>query len=191
MKTFKRAEDVPLYGQEMHAQVRRAEQADAALIFNLIESLSGDGTLLHRSLAEIEASLSTFIVASTEQGEFLGCAALHRYGQHLAEVRSIAVRPEARGAGAGGMLLQWLVAEMALSGTRCACLFTRVPTFFAHYGFKVVNLSAVPDKFNKDCILCPRRNACDEIAMAMGELPGGFLTGAIPASALVSLPSAI
>jgi amino-acid N-acetyltransferase len=133
--------------------------------------MTADGTLLRRSLHEIEQQVNTFIVADSDKGEFLGCAALHHYGAHLAEVRSIAVRPEARGLGVGGMLLERLLDDVQTTGTRCACLFTRVPDFFAHYGFHTVPLAAVPDKVAKDCIRCSRRHRCDEIAMARGELP--------------------
>ena len=42
------------------------------------------------------------------RGVFQGCGALHLYGPHLAEVRSIVVRPEAKSKGTGGMLLQSL-----------------------------------------------------------------------------------
>ena len=151
--------------------IRHADRADVADIFRLIESLTSDGTLLRRSEREIAQQLSSFIVARGEEGEFLGCAALHRYGKHLAEIRSIAVRPEARGLGAGGRLLEHLLAELRESGTRCACLFTRVPSFFAHYGFHDVPLASFTDKVAKDCVHCPRRSHCDEIAMALGELP--------------------
>jgi amino-acid N-acetyltransferase len=29
----------------------------------------------------------------------------------------------------------------------------------------------LPDKIYKDCVNCPRLNACDEIAMVRGKLP--------------------
>ena len=151
--------------------VRPASLADLGNIFNLIESMTSDGTLLRRTKHEIEAHLDTFIVAISGSGEFLGCAALHRYGPHLAEIRSIAVKPEARGLGAGGMLLEQLLHQVQATGTGCACLFTRIPSFFAHYGFHAVSLSSIPDKFAKDCARCPRREHCDEVAMALGELP--------------------
>jgi amino-acid N-acetyltransferase len=35
----------------------------------------------------------------------------------------------------------------------------------------VVEKEAIPDKLLKDCLKCPRRNACDEIAMYKGTLP--------------------
>ncbi len=151
--------------------VRRAQRSDVAPIFGLIDSMTADGTLLRRSAREIEQQIETFIVAESASAEFLGCAALHRYGTHLAEVRSIVVEPEARGLGAGGMLLQRLLEDVRTTGTQCACLFTRVPGFFAHYGFHPVPLVALADKVVKDCSHCARRQHCDEIAMAYGVLP--------------------
>jgi amino-acid N-acetyltransferase len=181
---------VPRCPASRRLAVRRACRADAKNIHALIDSMTADGTLLRRSLSEIEQHCDTFVVAELLVGpdkygpqehgpekhdacenRFLGCAALHRYGAHLAEIRSIAVRPEARGLGAGGMLLEQLLRDVAETGTQCACLFTRIPGFFEHYGFHNISLAAVPDKVAKDCVRCPRRDACDEIAMALGELP--------------------
>src|SRR5664279_4358251 len=75
------------------AMVRQAKLQDAVNIFELVNSLSGDGTLLRRSYAEICENVRDFAVAESEAGIFLGCGALHLYGPHLAEVRSIVVKP--------------------------------------------------------------------------------------------------
>ena len=56
----------------------------------LICSYSADGTLLPRSLAEICENVRDFIVLE-EAGQVIGCGALHLYGPHLAEIRSITV----------------------------------------------------------------------------------------------------
>ena len=85
------------------ATVRGAKLQDAVNIFELVNSLSGDGTLLRRNYAEICENVRDFAVAESESGVFLGCGALHLYGPHLAEVRSIVVKPEAKGQGAGGL----------------------------------------------------------------------------------------
>ena len=53
----------------------------------------------------------------------------------------------------------------------CVCLFTRIPEFFAPFGFKAAERDAIPDKLYKDCLNCPRINNCDEVAMYLGELP--------------------
>lgn len=149
--------------------VRNANPADAESIFKLIESMVDDGTLLRRPLDEIQQHIDTFVVAESAEGTFLGCAALYRYGKHLAEIRSIAILPEGRGIGAGGLLLKRLLQDIQETGATCACLFTRLPAFFAHYGFHEVSLDSVPEKVAKDCVRCPRREHCDETAMTYGE----------------------
>jgi amino-acid N-acetyltransferase len=53
----------------------------------------------------------------------------------------------------------------------CVCLFTRIPRFFARFGFEIAKRENLPDKIYKDCLGCPKLHACDEIAMVRGELP--------------------
>lgn len=153
------------------AVVRQARLQDAVNIFELVNSLSGDGTLLRRSYAEICENVRDFHVAESEAGVFLGCGALHLYGPHLAEVRSIVVKPEAKGQGAGGRLLRALLEEAEEQGVVSVCLFTRIPDFFFHFGFRVAERTTLPDKIYKDCQACPRLYACDEVAMVRGPLP--------------------
>ena len=85
--------------------VRKALLQDASNVYDLVNSLSGDGTLLKRAFAEICENIRDFTVAESDGGVFLGCGALHFYGPHLCEVRSIVVKPEAKGQGAGGRIL--------------------------------------------------------------------------------------
>jgi amino-acid N-acetyltransferase len=158
-------------------QVHKAHLQDARNVFDLVNSLSGDGTLLRRSYAEVCENIRDFTVAETADGEFLGCGALHLYGPHLAEVRSIVVKPEAKGHGAGGLLLQALVEEAEQHAVLSVCLFTRIPDFFEHFGFRVAERDAMPDKIYKDCQTCPRLYACDEVAMVRGPLPKVTMLG--------------
>jgi amino-acid N-acetyltransferase len=153
------------------ATVRQAKLQDAVNIFELVNSLSGDGTLLRRSYAEICENVRDFAVAESESGIFVGCGALHLYGPHLAEVRSIVVKPEAKGQGAGGRLLQGLLEEAEAQGVVSVCLFTRIPDFFFRFGFRIAERTTLPDKIYKDCQACPRLYACDEVAMVRGPLP--------------------
>src|SRR5580698_908179 len=83
-------------------EIRKARLQDASNIYELVNSLSSDGTLLRRAFAEICENVRDFTVAESAQGIFQGCGALHLYGPHLAEVRSIVVRPEAKSKGTGG-----------------------------------------------------------------------------------------
>lgn len=152
----------------MHA--RSARLPDAFAIEQLIQVHVGDGTLLPRSLAEICENIRDFVVVENE-GEIVGCGALHLYGMHLAEVRSITVTTNAKGKGAGRILIDALLKEASKQSVTCVCLFTRIPDFFGRMGFKEVEKEALPDKLLKDCVRCPRQNACDEIAMYRGTLP--------------------
>ena len=167
---------------------REALLPDAERIHELICSYSPDGTLLPRSLAEICENVRDFTVAESESGVFLGCGALHLYGPHLAEVRSIVVKPEAKGQGAGGKLLRALLAEAEEQSVTAVCLFTRIPDFFFHFGFRVVDRTTLPDKIYKDCQNCPRLHRCDEVAMARGNLPKVSILGSkIEAEQLVRM----
>jgi len=71
-------------------------------------------------------------------------------------VRSIVVKPEAKGQGAGGRILSALIEEAEEHGIQSVCLFTRIPDFFFKYGFRTVeDKTELPDKVFKDCQNCP------------------------------------
>jgi amino-acid N-acetyltransferase len=153
---------------------RRATLPDVEQLHDLIHGYSEAGTLLPRSLAELCENVRDFIVVEDGVGanaRIIGCGALHLYGQHLTEIRSIAVIPGHKGKGAGRLLVEGLLAEAQHHDVSCVCLFTRIPEFFAHFGFRVAKREELPDKIYKDCVNCPKLHACDEIAMVRGELP--------------------
>ncbi len=94
--------------QEAHVRTRKAILPDVEHIHGIIRSYSGNGTLLPRTLAEMCENMRDFVVVE-DDGQIIGCGALHLYGMHLAEIRSIAVcprqragrRPQAGGSAAG------------------------------------------------------------------------------------------
>jgi amino-acid N-acetyltransferase len=149
---------------------RNAALPDVEHIHAIIRSYSGNGTLLPRTVSELCENVRDFVVAEHD-GQIIGCGALHLYGPHLAEIRSIAVVPSAKGLGAGAKLVRALMQEAERHRVSCVCLFTRIPQFFAHMGFSIATREALPDKIYKDCIHCPNLHACDEIAMYRGEIP--------------------
>jgi amino-acid N-acetyltransferase len=158
-------------------RVRKARLPDADAIYKLIRGLSFDGTLLPRTEPEICENIRDFTIAETDEGEFLGAGALQLYGPHLAEIRSIAVDEKSKRQGAGGRLVEALVAEADEHSVPCVCLFTRIPHFFERFGFVEVGRTALPDKIYKDCANCPRLHACDEVPMARGTLPDVAILG--------------
>src|ERR1700754_1838213 len=107
---------------ELKTPFLRASQAqlpDASAIHHLIESFTHDNTLLLRSYSEICKNIHTFTIVETSSGQFTGCAALHVYGKHLAEIRSIVVNPGAQKTGAGSLLLRTLLNQAEARGIRC------------------------------------------------------------------------
>jgi amino-acid N-acetyltransferase len=152
---------------------RSAVLPDVERIYAIIQPYADAGTLLPRPVAELNENIRDFVVAE-ENGRVIGCGALHLYGTHLAEIRSIAVASEAKGHGAGRALVDALMNEAQRQSVTCVCLFTRTPGFFAHLGFDVARRQELPDKIYKDCVCCPKLSSCDEIAMVKGQIPANF-----------------
>jgi amino-acid N-acetyltransferase len=151
-------------------KTRNAVLPDVDQIHAVIQPYADKGVLLPRSKPELSENVRDFIVAE-QDGRVIGCGALHLYGTHLAEIRSIAVTPQSKGLGIGRFLVNALMEESQRHSVTCVCLFTRTPGFFAHLGFAVAQRQHLPDKIYKDCVHCPKLTDCDEIAMTVGEIP--------------------
>jgi len=114
-------------------RTRNAILPDVEQIYSIIHPYSQSGTLLPRAIAELNENVRDFVVAE-DAGKIIGCGALHLYGMHLAEVRTIAVDPAAKGRGAGRKVVEALLEEATRQHVACVCLFTRIPDFFWPFG---------------------------------------------------------
>ena len=124
---------------------------------------------------------------SKHRGRIVGCGALHLYGPHLAEIRSITVDPGIQRMGGGKRLVEALLEEAEKHRVSCICLFTRKPGFLrCIWDSPMAQREDLPDKIYKDCCVCPRLHCCDEVAMVRGELPK-FAILPEPANMLVKL----
>lgn len=141
-----------------------------AIIQSYVEPEAREITLLPRTIPELCENVRDFVVAK-QDGKIVGCGALHLYGMHLAEIRSIAVSRESKGRGVGRALVTALLQEARRQSVTCVCLFTRTPEFFARLGFQVAQREMLPDKIYKDCVTCPRLSDCNETAMVLGKIP--------------------
>ena len=150
-------------------RTRDAILPDAEQIHGLIAAYSGDGTLLPRNFAEICENVRDFVVLE-DRGEIVGCGALHLYGQHLAEIRSITVDPAFQGSGGGERLVKALLARRTSTKSAASACSpasrNSLPTWDS-----LAQREDLPDKIHKDCWVCPRLHCCDEVAMVRGELP--------------------
>ena len=83
------------------------------------------------------------VFVAEQDGVVVGCGALHVMWEDLAEIRTLAVRPEAKGHGVGSLLMEALVADARDLGVeRLFCLTFEVD-FFTRHGFVVIEGQAV------------------------------------------------
>jgi len=109
-------------------------------------------------------NIRDFTVAC-ENGRIVGCGALHFYTPYSGEIRSLAVEPGLKTHGIGRMLMESLEAEAREHDLVSIFAFTYVDGFFRKLGFTEVDRGELPLKAWKDCLRCPKFQACDEIAM--------------------------
>ncbi|KPK65587.1 MAG: acetyltransferase [Planctomycetes bacterium SM23_32] len=144
--------------------VEKAHIDDAPQILALVNYYAERQLMLPRSLNDVYESLRDFFVRR-EEGEVVGCAALHISWQGLGEVRSLAVREGAQRQGIGSALVESCLEEARQLGMRRVFVLTYLPGFFERFGFARYAKEELPHKVWADCLNCPRFPDCDEIAM--------------------------
>ncbi len=154
--------------------LRKAKMQDIPALLRLINGYARDGIMLPRNEFELSEGIRDFTVACLED-RLAGCAALHFYGPSIAEVRSLAVAPDVKGCGAGRRLMDALEREARDFGLDAVFAFTYVPGFFSKLGYVEVDRGDLPLKAWKDCLRCPKFQACDEIAVLKMLKEGAIL----------------
>lgn len=147
-------------------RIRAARPEDLPALFALVDRYARRGLLLPRSAEEIAATLAEWVVAE-EDGRVVGCGSLVWMSPALVEIRSLAVEESLQGNGVGGALVQALVARARAAGARTVFALTRAVAFFERQGFRVTDRERFPEKVWRDCVRCPLRDRCDEVAVAM------------------------
>jgi amino-acid N-acetyltransferase len=146
------------------AIIRPAEPEDAAQIFELVNYGEREGQLLPRSLDAIRESIDDWVVAASA-GHIVGVGSLVEMGPTLVEIRSLAVAPAYRKNGIGAKIVEALVGEAQARGIKMVFALTRAVPFFERVGFGVTEKENFPEKVWRDCLICPVRHACDEVAV--------------------------
>lgn len=144
--------------------IRKAILKDVKDIQELIKLYSSRGDILPRSLSELYDQLRDFFVY-IQNRKVIGICALHICWEDLAEIRSLAVRVEARNKGIGARLVRACLDECESLGIKKVFALTYKPNFFERFGFKIVDKTALPHKIWADCLKCVKFPDCDEVAM--------------------------
>jgi len=146
---------------------RFAQTVDAEAICSLINYYAERGQMLHRSMESAYNSLREFQVAIGDDGQVAGCVAVDIFWADLAEVKSLAVAPDMVGQGIGGQLLAAAIEDARRMGVKRLFTLTYEQGFFQRQGFEVIDRHDLPEKVWRECMACPKADACDEIAMML------------------------
>lgn len=151
--------------------LRNADEQDVMNIHELLKVYAADRLLLPRPPEDILEKIRNFRILELN-GEFAGCTALRNYGGGLYEVRSLAVRKEMLGKGAGSAMVAALLDSLRRTTTEPVRVFalTYRDNFFHRLGFQTVEKEMFPEKIWSDCSVCPKKDRCDEIAVLI-EIP--------------------
>lgn len=122
--------------------IRWARTPDVRAIRAIVAPMAQSRVLIAKEAVTYYEALQQFRVAELD-GEVVGCGALHVMWQDLAEIRTLAVRPEAKGAGVGSALLDALVEDARQLGVRRLFCLTFEVDFFRRHGFEPIEGQAV------------------------------------------------
>lgn len=117
--------------------VRAAKTSDVRGIRRLVDAYAVERRLLSKATVTLYEDVQEFLVA-VDGDEVVGCGALHVMWEDLGEIRTLAVAPERRHTGVGGILLELLIErarEIGLSRLFCLTFETE---FFARHGFEAI-----------------------------------------------------
>ena len=151
--------------------LRRATLKDVPGIARIMSQYVAQGVLLPRPVSELFQCIREFHVAEAN-GQVVACCALRLLWDDLGEVRSLAVRPDHHGQGLGGKLVAAALEDARALGVPRVIALTREVPFFERCGFIVISRDRLPRKVWSDCVRCPRRHACDEVAVVCDLVPG-------------------
>jgi amino-acid N-acetyltransferase len=180
--------------------IRPATIHDVPRIQEIINSHAELGKMLFKSLAQLYESLRDFAVyeivdesgeeSRVTPGKIAGVCGLSILWADLAEVRSLAVDEEYRGRGIGRRLVEYAVEQARQLQIRKLMALTYEQSFFKKMGFEVVSKDTLPLKVWSDCVRCPKRDGCDEIAMVrlLQDVPMIAMYPAPPTPRGVSIP---
>ena len=145
--------------------IRPARVGDVPAIQELIRTFADRKLMIRRSQGELYESIREFLVATDDDGQIIGCAALHVFWEDLAELKCLAVSERAQGRGVGRRLVDacWEAArELEIPSV---FTLTYVAEFFERCGYQRIEKADLPHKIWNECVRCPLFPNCNEIAL--------------------------
>lgn len=129
---------------------RKAAMRDVPAMLALIEHHARRGAMLRKNRETLYATIRDYGVLETPDGAIAACVGLHVLWHDLAEVRSLAVRPDYQGRGLGRRLVMGLEREARELGITRLFAWTSEPGFFERCGYRPLELDELPPKVWKE-----------------------------------------
>jgi amino-acid N-acetyltransferase len=128
----------------MEYAIRRARTRDVRAVGGLVDDNVGSGRLLAKATVTLYEDVQEFWIAErVDDGQIVGCGALHVMWEDLAEIRTIAIHPDCQGKGIGHRLVEALLGSARELGVRRVFVLTFAVRFFAGHGFRQIDGSPV------------------------------------------------
>jgi len=143
---------------------RKAKMSDIEKIAALINFYAEKGAMLPRTIPYMYQRVREYTVIE-DNGAIIAVGSLHILWSDLAEICSLAVRPENISNGLGLSLVERLLQEGRELEIKNIFTLTYQPIFFEKCGFARIEKENLPQKVWTECINCPKFPNCDEIAL--------------------------
>ena len=122
--------------------VRRARTPDVRAIRSLVEPMARSRRIVSKDAVAYYEAVHLDDPELVDR-EVVGCGALHVMWEDVAEVRTVAVRPEFKGRGLGSALLNGLLQDARDLGVQRVFCLTFETGFFGGHGFQPIDGQAV------------------------------------------------
>lgn len=119
-------------------EIRAAKSTDVKGIRKLIDTYAPQRRLLSKETVTLYESVQEFTVG-IDNGEVIGCGALHVLWEDLAEVRTVAVAEKYRGQGIGHRILDAIIERGREIGVKRIFCLTFETDFFGRHGFEEIH----------------------------------------------------
>ena len=132
--------------------IRPAKTADIKSIRKIIDLYTLERRLLTKETVTLYEDVQEFFVAE-ENGEVVGCGALHVLWEDLGEVRTVALLENQRGKKLGHQILEAIIARAKELGLKRLFCLTFETKFFASHGFKEITGTPVEPAVYQELLL--------------------------------------
>jgi amino-acid N-acetyltransferase len=131
----------------------------------LVDTYAEDRRLLSKATVVLYEDVQEFHVA-VEDGQVIGCGALHVMWEDLAEVRTVAVHPSHHGHGIGSALLLSLIDTARDLGVRRVFCLTFETAFFGRHGFHAADEVLVDARVASELLQSPDEGVAEFLDLA-------------------------